>query len=201
MIARLTGALVDREGNRGVLDVRGVGYEVFAPAATLERWAAAREDVVAHVHTHVAEEVFALYAFESDVARRAFGVLLGVSGIGPKVALAALDGLSPGDLAQAVEAGDVATLSRVKGVGKKTAQRMVIDLKGKLPAEFPVRSAAGGAAPPPDDALPLALQRLGYSRAEIARATEALQARGVGPDQPIAARLRAALAALSGSAS
>lgn len=198
MIALLTGRLVDREGSRGILDVRGVGYEVFAPVACLERWNVEDGDVTAHVYTHVAEDALVLYGFDSAEARKAFAVLLSVSGVGPKVALATLDAHTVESLASAVESGDIASLGRIKGVGKKTAQRMVIDLKGKLPQRFAVAASKVATSADP---LPMALSRLGYSKAEIQRATDRLVAEGIGPDEPVAIRLRAALAALSRSAS
>lgn len=193
----LRGELIAHEDGRGILDVGGVGYEVFATSALLSDWAAQREPVVAHIHTQVAEDTLALYGFESADQRTAFVKLMGVSGVGPKVALAALDAFSVEELSRAVEAGDFATLSRIKGVGKKTAQRMALDLKGKLPVSFAPTAVTPKVAPA-GDPLPLALDRLGYSKAEIARATAALDAQGISADEPVPVRLKAALAALSG---
>jgi len=200
MIALLTGKLVEREGARGILDVRGVGYEVFAPSASLERWNVAQEDVVAHIYTQVSEDSLTLYGFESRDARAAFATLLSVSGVGPKMALASLDTLTVEALTAAVEAADITALSRIKGVGKKTAQRMAIDLKGKLPAHLSVPQTASPALPKLNDALPLALERLGYSRGEIQRAVQHLADQDQGPDKAISTRLRAALSLLSGGA-
>ena len=200
MIAMLKGAVGERDAGRVVLFVGGVGYEVFAPNRTIEKWAQASDDVVVHVHTHVQEDAISLFGFDGAEARDAFRLLLTVSGVGPKMALAALDALTVDALARAVEQGDVATLSKVKGIGSKTAQKVAIDLKGKLRASFAIK-AAPAAAPKVGDPLPLALEKLGYSRSEIMRAVEALAQRGVAADEPVATRLRAALQVLSGGAS
>ncbi len=199
MIALLTGSLIDHDGARGILDVRGVGYEVFAPAGCIAQWNVAQTDVVAHIYTHVSEDSLTLYGFNSREARKTFSILLGVSGVGPKVALATLDAHTVESLTRAVEAGDIAALGQIKGVGKKTAQRMAIDLKGKLPQHFAVQGSTTGFKRPTMDALPLALERLGYSRGEINKAVDTLISNGMGPDEPVAARLRAALAVLSGA--
>jgi Holliday junction DNA helicase RuvA len=196
VIALLTGRVVERDGSRGILDVRGVGYEVFAATGTLDKWVEADGDVVAHIYTQVSEDTLSLYGFEGGEERRAFVTMIGVSGVGPKGALAALETMPVSDLAQACDSGNIATLSRIKGVGKKTAQRMALELKGKLPITFSVNSAAKAAVA--GDQLPLALDRLGYSKAEISRAMAALAAQGVGDDEPVPTRLRAALAVLSG---
>lgn len=197
MIALLTGRLVDRDGDRGILDVRGVGYEVFSPTSTLDRWNIEADEVVAHIYTQVSEDTLSLYGFESGEQRKAFVTMLGVSGVGPKVALAALEAFSVSELARAVDGDDFGTLSRIKGVGKKTAQRMALELKGKLPSTFTVTSTQSIA--PSGDALLLALDRLGYSKGEITRAVRALDGQGIGADEPVPTRLRAALAVLSGS--
>lgn len=196
MIARLTGQLVERAGSRGVLDVRGVGYEVHAPARALEAWQA-EEQAVVHISTQVREDSITLYGFATTVEREAFGVLLSVKGIGPRIALNALDTLSPTSLAQAVASSDTRTLSRVSGIGKKTAQRMCLELKDKLPAsiELPASAARAPVARPsrPSDPLAAALAQLGYKPAEIEAARAYLEAEGPGPDRSISDRLAAAL--------
>lgn len=196
MIAMLTGRLAARDGARGIIDVAGVGYEVFAATSVLDKWAVDSEPVTVHVYTQVAEDTLSLYGFEDADQRRAFVTMLGVSGVGPKVALAALETFAVDALSQAVEAGDIAALSRIKGVGKRTAQRMALELKGKLPVSFSVPQTSS--APASGDQLPLALDRLGYSKAEVSRAVAALASQGLGPDDPVPVRLRAALAVLSG---
>lgn len=194
----LKGALAHHEGNRAILDVRGVGYEVFAPVRACATWADAG-DVTVWVATRVREDAITLYGFPDDIERRCFDVLTGVTGVGPKMALAALDALSPDELVRAVETDDHVALCRIAGVGKKKAQRLALELKGKLPVGFtpsddgaPVRRVA------PDDPLPLALAQLDYGKSEIDRARAALDEQGLGVDQPLAARIQAALRYLSG---
>lgn len=195
----LRGTLIERDGSRGILDVSGVGYEVFAPGSVLDGWTVANSEVRAHIYTQVAEDTLSLYGFESAEQRLAFVTLLSVSGVGPKVALAALETLAVGELARAVDAGDFAALGRIKGVGKKTAQRIALELKGKLPNTTPLSPLPS--SPSSEDALPLALDRLGYSRAEIAKAVAGIAAQGLGSEDTVSVRLKAALAVLSGSRS
>lgn len=197
MIAMLRGKLVRHASGRGVLDVAGVGYEVFATRGALERWTASAEPVTVEVSTQVREDAIALYGFESDRERLGFLALLQVAGVGPKVALATLDALGVDGLCAAVDGDDLRALSAVPGVGKKTAQRLALELKGKLPAgEFkPVARAAASA---PDDPLPLALARLGYTKSEIDKLLAALLDAGVAPEAEVGDRLRRALQLASG---
>ena len=197
MIAMLTGVLDEHSGNRGVLDVQGVGYEVFSTTQDLASWSNG-STIRAYISTQVREDSITLYGFAESVDRSAFVALLSVPGIGPKVALSALESLGADGLAQAVGTDDVKALCRIPGVGKKTAQRMAIDLKGKLSATFtpkalPKRAAAA------TDPLPLALAQLGYTKSEIDRAQAGLDAEGIARDADVGERLRRALALLSGS--
>ena len=184
---------------RGILDVQGVGYEVFAPGRCLDAWLE-QDVVVAWISTQVREDAFTLYGFSSEDERQAFEVLMGVKGIGPKASLAALDTLDVSAIAQAVEADDVPTLSQIPGVGKRTAQRLALELKGKLPSAF--QPNAGGTPRrirKTEDPLQLALAQLDYGKSEIDRALSALHTDGLGEDQPLEARLAAALRVLSGA--
>jgi Holliday junction DNA helicase RuvA len=196
VIARLVGTLVDHQDLRAVIDVAGVGWEVWAPRRVLAGWMG-EAAITAWISTQVREESIQLYGFATDVERRCFDALLAVSGVGPKTALACLDVLAPDALVRAIEAEDVAGLTRVPGVGRKTAQKMVIDLKGKLPMGFapvgPARATPRAAVDP----LALALAQLDYGRGEIDRAQSALVSEGIGPDAPLPQRLRAALRVLS----
>lgn len=197
MIAMLTGELVHQSANRGILDVNGVGYEVFATSHTLGRWQEA-EQVRAFVSTQVREDAITLYGFEDDAERSTFLALLTVSGVGPKVALGALDALGVDGLASAVAGDDVRALCRIPGVGKKTAQRLALELKGKISATFsPTPTPAAKAAPA--DPLPLALAQLGYKKSEIDQALAALDAAGVAIETDTGERLRHALKTLSGN--
>jgi Holliday junction DNA helicase RuvA len=193
MIGRLRGQIVERDGNEAVLDVGGVGYRVTAPASALDAWLGA-EEITASVSTIVREDAIALYAFASRADRDAFEVLIGVSGIGAKLALAALDTLGLAELRRAIETSDVVRLSRIPGVGKRTAQRLALELQGKLPAgELVVPGLPAVAAPKVDDMFALALERLGWGRAEIESARERVSAAGLADDAPVVDRVRLAL--------
>ncbi len=196
MIARLTGRLVHSDTGRGILDVGGVGYEVFAPNRALAAWAG-EDPVTVHVSTQVREDAITLFGFERDLERKAFLVLLGVSGVGPRMALSALDAFTVDELVRAVEGDDVLSLSRIPGVGKKTAQRLALELKGKLPLHFEVSPRAARVAAPADP-LPLALAQLQYGKSEIDRALAGLEAQGITVDAPLQERLGAALRVLAG---
>jgi Holliday junction DNA helicase RuvA len=198
LIAMLKGAVAHHEGTRAILDVRGVGYEVFAPSRSIEAWRG-EDEVTVWVATRVREDAFQLFGFADDIERQAFDVLTSVTGVGPKMALAALDTLTVDELVRAVETDDHRSLCKVAGVGKKKAQRLALELKGKLPVGF--TPTAGGRPPrpvTPDDPLPLALAQLDYGKSEIDRARAALEEQGLGEDQPLQARLQAALRYLSG---
>jgi Holliday junction DNA helicase RuvA len=194
VIARLVGRLVARDGGRAVIDVRDVGYAVYAPLRDVEAWAGA-SSVEIWVSTDVREDAITLYGFSTDLDRVAFERLRLVDGVGPKVALSALDALGLATLVRAVEADDLTTLTRIPGVGKKLAQRLALELKGKLPATFEA-GPASVVAVPEEDTLVLALARLGYNRAEIARALEGLVAEEL-TEASLTDRLRASLRILS----
>jgi holliday junction DNA helicase RuvA len=200
MIARLSGRLIERQTDWGVIDVNGVGYEVFTTDRNLESWQGA-EDVIVHVHTVVREDALALFGFASVDERTAFRVLIGVSGCGPKMALSALNTYSVADLTASIEADDVVALSKINGVGKKKAQRLALELKGKMPASFVAAGAkSANKKRGPIDQLPLALARLDYGKSEIDRALVALKQRGIAADAQIQVRLAEALKILSGQA-
>jgi Holliday junction DNA helicase RuvA len=197
VIARLVGRCVARDGLRAVIDVRDVGYAVTGPLRDVDAWARSTEPVVVHVSTDVREDAITLFGFSEDVDRVTFERLREVEGIGPKVALAVLDTLGAERLVRAVDADDHSALATVPGVGKKLAQRMALELKGRLPVVFrpEVPPPAEPKAPEPD-LLELALAKLGYGRGEIARAVAAVEAEGRS-GEPVGERLRAALRVLS----
>ena len=176
-----------------VLEVGGVGYRVIVGARTAAHLAGQSGPVALRVHTHVRESAIALYGFSSDEELRAFEVLLGAHGVGPALALSVLGVLDPGELATAVVAGDVDTLSRVPGVGRKTAARLVVDLAARMEsfALAPPVSAAAAAAPG-RQAVVAALESLGYGQDEVRAALENLPAEGT-----LEELLRAALATLA----
>lgn len=183
MIALLRGRLLHKEATRLIVDVHGVGYEVLVPLSTFYLLPDPGAEVTLRVHTHVREDQIALFGFLSPVEQQLFERLIGISGIGPRLALAVLSGIEPADLARAVQAGDVHRLTRIPGVGKKTAERIGLELKDRLPKDL-VAAVAGGA--PADGSLLRsdlisALLNLGYHRPLADKAVDAaLEAEGDG---------------------
>lgn len=167
MIARLQGRLLEKQPNRIVVDVNGVGYDVAVPLSTFYVLGEPGDGVALRIHTHVREDALALYGFASALEQELFERLIGISGIGPKVALAVLSGIEPLDLIRAIEQDDVGRLTAIPGVGKKTSDRIVLELKDRLPrVQLAVVAAGPIAAEPPalrDDLLS-ALVNLGYHR-------------------------------------
>ena len=204
VIGRLSGALVERSPGRVVLDVAGVGYEVQIPLSTFYELPEPGDErpVVLHVHTHVRAEALQLYGFARKQERRAFERLIGISGVGPRLALAFLSGIGVQDLAKAVEHGDRARLQRIPGVGKKTAERVLLELKDRLGFDEP-EVARPGEAPtatsgPRDDAVS-ALINLGYAAQTAERAVDAVLAEE-GDTVELETVLRSALRRLVGPA-
>ena len=144
MIAFLTGRLAGKSGAFALLDVGGVGYRLLMSTRSLAALPAEGDDVTVHTYLHVREDELTLYGFESEDERTLFEQLIGVSGIGPKVALAVLSSFAPDALRTAVAREDVGLLSSVPGVGKKTVQRLILELKDKL--DIPDLAAGGSAA-------------------------------------------------------
>jgi Holliday junction DNA helicase RuvA len=133
VIARLKGTLAEKAPNRLTVDVGGVGYDVLVPLSTFYGIGEPGADVALRIHTHVREDVIALYGFGTALELDLFERLISISGIGPKLALAVLSGIDPGDLVRAIRGQDVARLTRIPGVGKKTAERIGLELKDRLP--------------------------------------------------------------------
>ena len=129
MIAALEGRLAEKHPSRIVVDVQGVGYEVHVPLSTFYELGEPGSDVSLRIHTHVREETLALFGFSSTLELQLFERLISVNGIGPRLALTALSGIEPPELVRSVRQGDVARLTGIPGVGKKTAERMVIELR------------------------------------------------------------------------
>ena len=197
VIAHLRGRILEKHPNRMVVDVSGVGYDVFVPLSTFYGLGDPGGDVTLRIHTHVREDALTLYGFATVLEQELFERLIAISGIGPKVALAVLSGIEPPELVRAIEQGDVARLTAIPGVGKKTSERMVLELKDRLP-----RIRAGGATaaataepPPLRDDLLSALLNLGYHRPLAERAVEA--ALKTGPDNSFEATLKQALRELA----
>ena len=174
MIAFLRGRLLEKHPNRVIVDVQGVGYEVFVPVSSFFGMTEQGGEVALRVHTHVREDVIALFGFATSRELDLFERLIAVSGIGPKLALAVLSGIEADELVQAVQRGDVGRLTMIPGVGKKTAERVVLELRDRL-ATLPTQTAAGGqaAAGSMRDDLLSALINLGYHRPVAEKAAEA----------------------------
>src|SRR5215475_1757697 len=134
MIALLRGVLLEKHPNQAVVDVGGVGYDVTIPVSTFSHLPEAGAEVRLRVHTHVREDAIALYGFLTVDEKALFERLISVSGIGPKLAVTILSGLAAADLIQAIRRGEVDRLVRIPGIGKKTAERLVLELRDKLPA-------------------------------------------------------------------
>jgi holliday junction DNA helicase RuvA len=167
MIALLRGTLHAKSPNRLILDVGGVGYDVQVPLSTFYGLGDPGTAVSLRIHTHVREEAIALFGFATELELDVFERLIAISGIGPKLALAVLSGIEPGELITAIRLQDVARLTAIPGIGKKTAERIGLELKDRLPAAL---QATGPAAPAPSpreemrDDLLSALINLGYQR-------------------------------------
>lgn len=201
MIGRLTGKVVAQDADGLlVLDVAGVGYEVTTPLGTLGRTHVDEAGrVTLWVHTHVREEALALYGFSDDGERTAFRVLLGVSNVGPKIAVAVLGALPAPELSRAIARQDLGAMKGIPGVGKRIAERLLLELRDKLPEVAatggvrvldPRGPAAGG-----DERLRTTLVGMGFKPAEADRAVAALGERG--DDAPFETLLKEALGHLS----
>ncbi len=181
MIGRLTGRLASKAPDQVLLDVAGVGYLLHIPLSTFYELPAQESPASLWVHTHVREDALALYGFLTERERSLFLLLLGVTGIGPRVALTVLSGIPPAELVDALQKQDVRRLVAVPGVGKKTAERMVLELADKvasLPGEVPGKAPAAVAA---DDVIS-ALVNLGYRKAEAERAVDTTARAGAPAD-------------------
>lgn len=202
MIGRLTGRVVEDAEGSLVVDVNGVGYELTAPLGTQGRLTGDPSGLVTfHVHTHVREDALQLFGFASAEEREAFRTIIGIANVGPKLAISILGAVATHDLAQIVARGEVAKLTTIPGVGKKTAERLVLELKGKLSlhaAAHPDRPHVPVAAEGSRAEMVLgALTRMGFRPAEADRAVTALaQGRNL-DDAPIGDLVREALAILS----
>jgi holliday junction DNA helicase RuvA len=170
MIAQLSGTVVAKRPTEVILDVGGVGYRVSAPTTTIERLPAAGKSAVLHTHLHVREDAMQLYGFLSSEALAVFETMLAVSGVGPKLALAALSAMTPSELQESVTAGDSAMLTRIPGVGRKTAERMILELRDRFAGLGGNELTPGVSGDGPDDGQAradalAALVSLGYSKA------------------------------------
>ncbi len=197
MIAYLRGRLFEKHPTRVIVDVGGVGYDVAVPLSTFYMLGEPGAEVTLRVHTHVREDQLALYGFGSPLEQAVFERLITVGGIGPKLALAVLSGLEPRELVAAIERADIARLTSIPGVGRKTAERIVMEIRDRLPG---VLQGVPGAAPvsardAEREDLTSALGNLGYDRRAIDKALDAVLDQASGA--PFEQTLRAALKVLS----
>ncbi|HXZ28325.1 MAG TPA: Holliday junction branch migration protein RuvA, partial [Terriglobales bacterium] len=170
MIAHLRGRIVAKHPNQVIVEAGGVGYDVNITIPTFSELPAAGSEVALHIHTHVREDALALYGFLRAEEKRLFERLISVSGIGPKLAVTILSGMAAEAMVAASRDNDVAQLTRIPGIGKKTAERMVLELRDKLEG-LAAAPAAAKASPLEEDVLS-ALVNLGYQRAAAERALE-----------------------------
>jgi Holliday junction DNA helicase RuvA len=171
MIGRIQGVLLEKNPPQILVECAGVGYELEVPMSTLYNLPATGERVMLLTHLLVREDAHLLYGFGSDSERRAFRQLLKISGVGARTALAVLSGLSVGELAEAVTLQETGRLTRIPGIGKKTAERLLLELKDKLGVELAAASAPNRVAPASSDVLH-ALLSLGYSEKEAVGAVK-----------------------------
>jgi holliday junction DNA helicase RuvA len=176
MIARLSGILIEKSVNQCVVDVHGAGYRVVVPLTTFYELPEIGQPVVIHVHTHVREDAIHLYGFHAREEQAVFQLMISVSGIGPKLAINILSGIAAGELVRAVREDDLKRLTGIPGVGKKTAERMILELKDKM-AKFDRESDTVGTdmaktgVQVKDDALS-ALVNLGYRGSAVKEAVD-----------------------------
>jgi len=188
MIGRLSGTLSDKNPPQVLVDCGGVGYEVDVPMSTFYNLPGVGEKVSLLTHFVVREDAQILYGFGSAGEREAFRQLIKISGVGPRTALSVLSGMSVADIAQAVTAQDAARLVKVPGIGKKTAERLLLELKGKIGADLGL--AGGGATSDAQADIQQALVALGYSDKEASAALKALP-KDVGVSEGIKLALKA----------
>ena len=195
MIAFLRGRVLDKQPNRIVIDVQGVGYDVHVPLSTYYDVGDAGAEVALRIHTHVREEALQLFGFLTPLEQQLFERLIAISGIGPKLAIAALSGIEPRELVGAVQRGDVARLTGIPGIGRKTAERIVLELKDRL-AQLAAPAGVGESLAPTGDRLRddvlSALQNLGYHRPLAEKAVDSSLASASNPnfEQALKAALR-----------
>ena len=195
MIAHLRGRLLAKHPNQAIVEVSGVGYDVTITVPTFSDLPALGAEIALHIHTHVREDQIALYGFLRPSEKLLFEKLITVSGIGPKLAITILSGMAADEMVGAIRGNDIARLTRIPGIGKKTAERMVLELRDKLPEAMPSLAPAAPVLNATEEDVLSALVNLGYQRpaAEKALAVAAKNSKGGSFD----AMFRDSLAALS----
>ena len=181
MIALLRGVLLEKQPNQAIVETGGVGYDVTIPVSTYTHLPEAGTEVKLRIYTHVREDALALYGFLSADEKAIFEKLIGVSGIGPSLAVKILSGLAAPDLINAIRRGEVERLVRIPGIGKKTAERMVLELRDKLPAvsgDEPAAASGSAALSPVEQDVLSALLNLGCGRPQAEAAVRKAKAAG-----------------------
>lgn len=185
MIGQLRGTLIEKHPNEAIVDVQGVGYQVTIPVSTFSSLPDVGGEVKLQIHTHVREDAIALFGFLTKDEKALFEKLISVSGIGPKLGVTVLSGLAAADLVSAIRSGNLQQLTRVPGIGKKTAERLVVELRDKLDLlgggkSAPAAAAAGPALTAVDEDVLSALVNLGCPRPAAEAAIRKARAAGVG---------------------
>ena len=193
MIGRLRGTLLAKQPPALVVDVNGVGYELEAPMSTFFDLPETGREVALFTHYAVKEDTAVLYGFLREGERTLFRALQKVSGIGAKISLAVLSGVSTDEFARLIQQGDVAALTRIPGIGKKTAERMLVELRDRVNDLGPAATASGGVPKDPVAVATVALQALGYKPAEVSRLVRDAVASGDRAEDIIRKALKAAL--------
>ena len=192
MIGRLTGKIAEKGPDGILLDVGGVGYDISLPLGTLAALPTMGESVTLYIHTYVREDEIRLFGFDSAGDKTAFLTMLKVSGVGPKLALAILGALSGQELARVINESDTRRLTAIPGIGKKSAERLILELSGKLKTTGPAAHAVGSGI---FSELGFALQNLGFKASAVDKALEDIRGRAKG-DEPFEVLLREALGLL-----
>ena len=192
MIAHLRGKLLAKHPNQAIVDTGGVGYDVTISVPTFSDLPGIGGEVTLHIHTHVREDAIALYGFLRSAEKILFEKLITVSGIGPKLAITILSGMPADEMVNAIRGSDIARLTRIPGIGKKTAERMVLELRDKLPVQKHGEIAAVPALSSVEEDVLSALVNLGYQRSAAEKALCSVSRNG-----PFDVMFRGALASLA----
>jgi Holliday junction DNA helicase RuvA len=200
MIAHLCGKLLTKHPNQVVVETCGVGYEVNISVPTFSELPASGSEIALHIHTHVREDVIALYGFLRPAEKQLFEKLMTVGGIGAKLAITILSGMAADEMASAIRGNDVARLTRIPGIGKKTAERMVLELRDKLPAAGTSTPTLPAMSATTEEDVLSALVNLGYQRGAAEKSLASAVKNSAGKSEKngsFDALFREALAALS----
>jgi Holliday junction DNA helicase RuvA len=192
MIAHLRGKLLAKQPNQAIVEAAGVGYDVTISVPTYSDLPGIGNEVALNIHTHVREDQIALYGFLQPSEKKLFEKLVSVNGIGPKLAITVLSGMPAGSMISAIRGNDIARLTKIPGVGKKTAERMVLELRDKLPAQDASAISATPSFSAVEEDVLSALINLGYQRAAAEKSLSS-----VNKSQPFDAMFREALGSLS----